>query len=72
MFLYGMNETMEMLGYQCPISLLCGEGVAAKDFKNILDAHRKHGTYSLIDIGIDAFLLGYIYGKRAERAQRKK
>ena len=72
MFLYDANETMKMIGYQCPVSLLCGGGVAARDFKNILDAHEKKDTYSFLKVGIDVFMLGYIYGKRAERSKQKR
>lgn len=72
MFLYDANETMKMIGHQCPASLLCGDGVATKDFKNILDAHKKKGTYSFFEVGIDVFMLDYIYGKRAERSKQKR
>lgn len=72
MFLYRVNETMRMLGHQCPMGLVSFDGIAAKDFENLIDAHRKNRTYSLFDFGIDAFMLGYIYGKRAERSKQKK
>ena len=72
MFLYEMNETMKMLGYQCPTELLWGDGIAAKDFNNVLDAHSRKGTSSLLEVGINIFMLGYIYGKRAERSKKKR
>lgn len=72
MFLYKANETMEMLGHQRPLGILCGGGVAEKDFKNVLQAHKEKGTYSFFEFGIDAFMLGYIHGIRKERRERKK
>lgn len=71
MFLYNANETMKMLGKQYPLGLLCKGGIAAEDFGNVLDAHMRNGTYSMFEIGIDIFMLGYIYGKRAERKKKK-
>lgn len=71
MFLYDVNETMNVLGHQHPTILLCGDGVAGKDFKNMLDAYRKNEIDSFYEFGVDAFMLGYIYGKRAERSKRK-
>lgn len=70
MFLYGTNETMKMLGKQYPIGLLGKGGIAAEDFGNVLDAHKKNGTQSLFDFGVDAFMLGFIYGKRLERKRK--
>lgn len=72
MGLYDVNETMKVLGHQCPTDLLCGDGVAGKDFKNMLDAYRKNGIYSLYEVSVDAFMLGCIYGKRAERSKKKR
>lgn len=72
MFLYNANETMKMLGKQYPLGLLGKGGIAAEDFGNVLDAHEKKGMYSLFDLGMDAFMLGFIYGKRAERQKRKE
>ena len=72
MRLYEANETMKMLGYQYPANLLCGDGVAVKDYRNLLDAHRRNGTNSLFEFGIDAFMLGYIYGMRSERSNQKR
>lgn len=72
MFLYDANETMKMLGKQYPCKLLCEGGIAAEDFENMLDAYRKEETYTRFEIAMNAFMLGYIYGKRAERERRKK
>lgn len=71
MFLYEINKTMEMLGHQYVFSLISKDGVAHEDFHNILDAYEKKGNHSLYEVGVDAFMLGYIYGKRAERARRR-
>ena len=62
---------MKMLGHQCPLGLVGFDGSAADDFKNVIDAHKKNYTMSLFKIGTDFFMLGYIYGKRAERQRRK-
>lgn len=72
MFLYKANETMRMLGYQYPVSLLAKGGIADKDYKNLVDAHVQKGTKSFQEFGYDAFMLGYIYGIRAERRKRKR
>ena len=72
MFLYRMNKTMEMLGYQPSLQLVCGNGIAAEDFRNVLDAYEKSRVYSPVEIGIDSFTLGYIYGKRAERNKKRQ
>lgn len=70
--LYNANATMKMLGNQCSMKLI-GEGaIAENDFRNVLSAHRANKTSSYFDIGMDAFMLGYIYGIRAERARRKE
>lgn len=70
--LYDANSTMRMLGYQYPIELLGKGGIAYKDFNNVLDAHRKNKTCSFFEVWLDVFMLGYIYGKRAERSRRKQ
>ena len=70
MFLYSTNKTMQMLGNQYPNELIGKEGIAAEDFGNVVSAHRAKRTNNYFDIGMDFFMLGYIYGKRAERARR--
>ena len=72
MNLYETNETMKMLGYQYPMRLLCGEGVAGEDFHNLLAAHRERGKSSVFEIGMDAVMLGFIYGIRSERSKKKR
>lgn len=70
MFLYSANSTMKMIGEQRS-SLLCKGGIALDDFKNVINAHRANKTNNYFEIGADAFFLGYIYGKRAERSKKK-
>ena len=66
-FLYRMNDTMELLGHQCTM------GFAGFDkLEDIFAAHRAKGTNNYYDVATDAFSLGYIMGKRAERAKRKR
>ena len=71
MFLYNENETMKLIGHQCTYGLIIGDGIAKNDFENVIEAHKKQPKCTLFDIGIDMFMLGYIYGKRAERKGRK-
>ena len=71
MFIYNTNSTMQMLGKQYVIPLIGEGGIAADDFRNVLDAHRSNKTNDYFNIGVDFFMLGYIYGKRAERSRKK-
>ena len=73
MFLYDANKTMRMLGNARPLEIVGKGQVAEDDFKNLISAFRDVKCYpNYYEVGIDAFMLGYIYGKRAERARRKK
>lgn len=72
MFLYNANETMKLLGHQHACGLLTGDGIAKDDFNNVIEAHRKQPRCTMFDIGIDMFMLGYIYGKRAVRSKTKE
>lgn len=72
MFLYRANETMKLLGKQCLYPLVTGNGIAKIDFDNVIKAHKEQPRCTMLDIGVDMFALGYIYGKRAERARRRK
>ena len=47
-------------------------GIAKEDFGNLLDAYDNQVEYDLVEVTANGFMLGYIYGKRAERARRKK
>ena len=68
--LYNANATMKMLGGNTYSPIFIG-GVAADAFNDVLNAHKAEGHTHYIDIAMDAFMLGYIYGKRAERAKKK-
>lgn len=71
MLVYNANSTMKMLGKQCSIPLIEKEGIAGNDFQDVLSAHEANGTSDYFSIAMDAFMLGYIYGKRAERARKR-
>lgn len=66
---YYKNDAMRLLGYQCMIEIFwCNEEVR-RQINQIAEARPQSFT---IDAAADIFTLGYIYGKRAERARRKK
>lgn len=66
---YDMNDTMRMLGkqYGAPI-FWCNDEVRER-IEQINQARPYEFT---ISAAADIFILGYIHGKRAERARRKK
>lgn len=68
--IYDENETMKLIGQQRILSLIGAGGIAKHDFLNMVNAETIHNQ-DLYTIAGDAFTLGYIYGKRAERAKRK-
>ena len=63
---YDQNETMRLLGYQYPGDVMDKKVVSA--MQDIAKARPYEATKT---IAIDYFMLGYIYGKRAERSRRK-
>lgn len=65
--IYLLNDTMKMLGKNCYMKML--GNVEFEELENIIIAHRFPCTKEL---AMDLFVLGYIHGKRAERARRKK
>lgn len=67
---YDMNETMQLIGCQ-PVQPILDNKEFKKDFENMVNAHRiaDKGYYTAI---MDALLLGIIYGKRLERAKKRK
>lgn len=69
--IYEANDTMKMLGYMT----LPGD-VKSSEVEDIINAYVPNVSKSLhsfmVSYGIDVLLLGYIYGKRAERARRAK
>lgn len=66
---YRKNDTMRLLGQQCAASIIGDNDVVRHEIKEISEARPYTFT---VDAAIDIFMLGYIYGKRAERARRKK
>ena len=64
---YTLNATMQMLGYQYYLNVLTQETFSAID--DILTARPYASTR---ETSMDVFMLGYIYGKRAERKRRRK
>lgn len=71
---YATNSTMTMLGFQTPFGLITSGGLATDDFHNLFEAYKEtyeeHMLEHMADMVQDAFLLGYIHGKRAERARK--
>ena len=63
--IYDSNEVMRTIGHQS-ISIAFDEGVEAVHF--VADAHNLN---EVPDYLYDAYVLGYIQGKRAERLRRK-
>lgn len=68
-FPYTKNRTMQLLGRQHSVkSFWCNEQVR-EEVREISEG--RPYTFTL-DAASDIFMLGYIHGKRAERARRKK
>ena len=63
---YDSNDIMRLIGHQGTKPLFDG---GLKDLKFIANAY---GYKTSPEIMFDSFLLGCIYGKRAERLKRKK
>ena len=71
--IYEMNETMQMLGAQ-EVARILGDKEQFKALSNVINAHVMNtgaSTNDVFGIAFDAFSLGLIYGKKAERARRK-
>ena len=68
--LHQRNSTMFILGKQCfPVC----EGQLLEDYENVKAAHRDFIPYSgVYDLARSMFMLGMIYGKRAERERRRR
>lgn len=64
---YEKNETMKMLGRNSCFQF--SQTDAMQKIDDIIEARPLSCT---LDAAMDIFLIGYIYGKRAERARRKK
>lgn len=56
---YRKNDTMRLLGHQCTVESFWRNDMVRREIEQISEAS-------------DIFMLGYIHGKRAERARRKK
>jgi hypothetical protein len=65
--IYDTNITMCLLGYQYTTEMLGKE-----QFKAMDDIAKTRPNSFTKESAIDLYLLGYIYGKRAERASRKR
>ena len=65
--IYEKNSTMQLLGEQY-FHIFWGNDSARKSVDEIAEARPCSFTP---DAAADLFMLGYIYGKRAERAKRK-
>ena len=63
---YRKNETMKLLGKQTCEALFFDE--VRKQIHDIAEARNTRFDYSA---AMDVFLLGYIYGKKEERARKK-
>lgn len=66
---YEKNDTMRLLGNQCLTSTFWGNDKVIKQIQQINEGRPHSFTLSAAS---DIFALGYIHGKRAERARRKK
>lgn len=66
---YEKNETMRILGKQCAIETIWSNDKLKKQIDDIQEAKSIHIPPEIIS---DFFMLGYIHGKRIERARRKK
>ena len=68
MYPYNANETMKLLGRQSMVYVLDRYPEVEEQITEIARAR----PYSFaLDAACDLCMLGYIYGKRAERARRK-
>ncbi|HCT91988.1 MAG TPA: hypothetical protein DF613_11520 [Lachnospiraceae bacterium] len=66
--LYSKNSTIRMLGKQISASVFWQNNEARKAVDEIAEARPYSFT---IEAASDIFVLGYIFGKRAERARKK-
>ena len=66
---YRKNDTMRLLGHQCAVASFWGNDKVRREIEQISEA-RPHSF--MISAASDIFMLGYIHGKRAERAKRKR
>lgn len=67
---YEANETMKFLGKQYPDKMINNEQY--NQLKDIKAAYMDNHNFDITGMIIDAYILGYIMGKRNERDRRKK
>lgn len=67
--IYYENETMRLLGKQKIVYSFWYNEEVCEQVRQIADARKFSFT---LEAAADLFTLGYIHGKRAERARRKK
>lgn len=67
--IYEKNKTMQLLGKQCMVTAFWCNDKVRKGIEEIAESRPYSFT---IEAAADIFALGYIEGKRAERAKRKK
>lgn len=68
---YSANETARIIGMQKILDTVGGGATAAADIDAIIDAHRAAGrNLANLQLALDLFALGLIYGKKIERARR--
>lgn len=65
---YEKNKTMQLLGNQCMVTAFWCNDKVRQGIGEIAEARPHSFT---ITAAADIFTLGYIYGKRAERARRR-
>ena len=65
---YQKNDTMRILGKQVAVTAFWNNDAVRRGIEQIREARPYSFT---IDAASDIFMLGYIHGKRAERARRK-
>lgn len=70
--IYNKNDVMKIIGQHCACTFIGPGKVANDDFMKVVEAHRTaEPRYNdIFAIGINFFMLGMIYGRKAERAKR--
>lgn len=69
--IYKANETMRIIGNQSICEYIDEGRPAHDDFRAVLEAHRQAESNNLFSVGMDFFMLGVMYGKKAERANKQ-
>lgn len=66
--IYNSNSTMRLIGRQEAIAL----GDYAPDIEAVITPRISRGTVDFFAMAADAFAIGYIRGKQAERARKAR